>query len=44
MKLDGKKDNVRAGVTFFFFGKGNGNNQLETEFFVHRRRVSAVKV
>jgi hypothetical protein len=28
---------------YFFYGKGNENHQLETEFLVHQRTVSAVK-
>jgi hypothetical protein len=27
----------------FFYGKRNENHQLRTEFYVHHRRVSAVK-
>ena len=34
---------VRAGDYIFFYGKGNENNQLGTEIFVHHTIVSAVK-
>ena len=34
---------VRAGDYNFFYGKGNENHQLGTEFFVHHRIVSAVR-
>jgi len=34
---------VRAGDYKFFYGKGNENHQLGIRFFVHHRRVSAVK-
>ena len=34
---------VRAGDYFFFYGKGNENNQMGTEIFVHHRIVSAVR-
>jgi hypothetical protein len=43
MKLDGRKSSVRAGVTFYFCGKVNEDNQLGTGFFVHFGKVSAVK-
>ena len=38
-----KEGTVRAGDYMFFYRKGNKNHQLETGFFVHHRRVSAVK-
>ena len=34
---------VRAGDYNFFYGKRNENHQWGTGFFVHHRRVSAVK-
>jgi hypothetical protein len=34
---------VRAGDYNFFYGEGNENHQLRTEFFVHQRITSAVK-
>jgi hypothetical protein len=34
---------VRAGDYICFYGKGNENHQLGTEFFVCHRTVSAVK-
>jgi len=34
---------VRTGDYNFFYAKVNENHQLETGFFVHHRRVSAVK-
>jgi hypothetical protein len=33
---------IKAGDKNFFYGKGNDNDQLGTEFFVHHRIVSAV--
>ena len=41
--LGGTRGTVRAGDYNFFYGKGNDNHQLGTEFFVHHRVVSAVK-
>jgi hypothetical protein len=38
-----KGGNARAGDYTFLCGKGNGNYQLGTEFFVHQRRGPAVK-
>jgi hypothetical protein len=38
-----KEDNVRTGDYICFYGKGNENHQLGTEFFVRHRTVSAVK-
>jgi len=34
---------LRAGDYNFFYAKVNENHQLETGYFVHHRRVSAVK-
>ena len=36
-------DTIRAGDCNFFYGKGNRNHELRTEFFVHHRIESAVK-
>ena len=38
-----KEGTVIAGDYSLFYGKGNENHQLGTEFFVHHRIVSAVK-
>jgi len=39
----GKGGMVRAGDYNLFYAKVKENHQLETGFFVHHRRVSAVK-
>ena len=38
-----KGGTVRAADCDFFYRKGNENHQFGTGFFVHRRRVTAVK-
>ena len=38
-----KGGTLREGDYDFFYGKRNDNHQLGTSFFVHRRKVSAVK-
>jgi len=38
-----KGGKLRAGDCNFLYGKGNKHHQLGTGFFVHHRRVSAVK-
>ena len=38
-----KEGTVKAGDYSFFYGKGNENHQLGTDFLVHHRIVSAVK-
>ena len=38
-----KGGTVRAGDYNFLYGKGNENHPLGTEFFEHRRIISAVK-
>ena len=38
-----KGGTVRVGDYDFSYWKGNGNHQLGTYFFVHRRILSAVK-
>ena len=38
-----KGGTVREGDYDFYYGKENDNHQLGTNFFVHRRIVSAVK-
>jgi hypothetical protein len=38
-----KEGTVRARECTFFYGKGQDNHHLGTEFFVHQRIVSAIK-
>jgi exonuclease III len=38
-----KGGTVRAGDYIFFYYKGNGNHQMGTDFFVHKRIAPAVK-
>jgi hypothetical protein len=38
-----KGNTVRAGDYNIFYGKGNKNRELGTDFFVHHRTVSTVK-
>jgi uncharacterized protein (DUF2164 family) len=38
-----KEGTARAGEYTFFYGKGQENHQLGTDFFVHQRIVSAIK-
>jgi hypothetical protein len=42
-KLDTGGSTESAGEYTFFYGKCNGNHELGTGFFVHKRIVSAVK-
>jgi len=39
----GQKGTIRTSDYNIFYGKGNENNQLGIGFFVHHRRVTAVK-
>ena len=39
----GQKGTIRASNYNFFYGKGNENHKLGIGFFVHHRRVTAVK-
>jgi hypothetical protein len=39
----GQRGTIRAGDYNFFYGKGNENHQLGSEFFVHHGTLSTVK-
>ena len=39
----GQREHGKSRGLFFFYGKGNKNDQLGTGFFVHHRTVSPLK-